>query len=116
VVQVGTRDAIATWLLPRSTDTKSLADLDFFYRSSSSRAGNKRYDFEAQSVAEAAEIVDEIKRGMEPFRTCCLEWEPRLTHIRWAFMLRQGRKYGLTANLVSWGVSLSMHICFGINT
>ncbi|KAI9880200.1 MAG: hypothetical protein M1830_004786 [Pleopsidium flavum] len=28
----------------------------------------KRYDFEAQSVAEAAEIVVEIKKGMEPFQ------------------------------------------------
>ena len=28
----------------------------------------KRYDFEAQSVGEAAEIVEEIRKGMEPFR------------------------------------------------
>lgn len=28
---------------------------------------SKRYDFEAQSVAEAAEIVEEITKGMEPY-------------------------------------------------
>ena len=28
----------------------------------------KRYDFEAQNVGEAAEIVEEIRKGMEPFR------------------------------------------------
>ena len=28
----------------------------------------KRYDFEAQTVADAAEIVEEIARAMEPFR------------------------------------------------
>ncbi|KAI9702479.1 MAG: hypothetical protein M1836_000959 [Candelina mexicana] len=28
---------------------------------------SKRYDFEAQSVAEAAEIVSEVKKGIEPF-------------------------------------------------
>lgn len=28
----------------------------------------KRYDFEAQSAGEAAEIVEEIRKGMEPFR------------------------------------------------
>ena len=27
----------------------------------------KRYDFEAQSVGDAAEIVEEIQRGMEPY-------------------------------------------------
>ena len=27
----------------------------------------KRYDFEAQSVNDAAEIVEEIRRGMEPY-------------------------------------------------
>ena len=27
----------------------------------------KRYDFEAQSVADAAEIVEEIQKGMEPY-------------------------------------------------
>ena len=29
----------------------------------------KRYDFEAQTVAEAAEIVQEIRKGMEPFQS-----------------------------------------------
>ena len=29
---------------------------------------SKRYDFEAQSVTEAAEIVEEVKKGMEPFQ------------------------------------------------
>ena len=29
----------------------------------------KRYDFEAQNATEAAEIVEEIRKGMEPFRT-----------------------------------------------
>ena len=29
----------------------------------------KRYDFEAQNVVEAVEIVEEIRKGMEPFRT-----------------------------------------------
>lgn len=28
----------------------------------------KRYDFMAQTAAEAAEIVDETTRGMEPYR------------------------------------------------
>lgn len=27
----------------------------------------KRYDFEAQSVNDAAEIVEEISKGMEPY-------------------------------------------------
>ncbi len=27
----------------------------------------KRYDFEAQSVSDAAEIVEEITKGMEPY-------------------------------------------------
>lgn len=27
----------------------------------------KRYDFEAQSVTDAAEIVEEIIKGMEPY-------------------------------------------------
>lgn len=28
----------------------------------------KRYDFEAQSVTDAAEIVEEIKKGIEPYQ------------------------------------------------
>ena len=28
----------------------------------------KRYDFEAQTVSDAAEIVEELSRAMEPFR------------------------------------------------
>ncbi|KAF6228745.1 hypothetical protein HO173_011592 [Letharia columbiana] len=27
----------------------------------------KRYDFEAQSTVDAAEIVEEIRKGMEPY-------------------------------------------------
>lgn len=27
----------------------------------------KRYDFEAQSVTDAAEIVEEVTKGMEPY-------------------------------------------------
>ena len=27
----------------------------------------KRYDFEAQSTIDAAEIVEEIRKGMEPY-------------------------------------------------
>jgi len=27
----------------------------------------KRYDFEANNVTDAAEIVDEIRKGMEPY-------------------------------------------------
>lgn len=30
---------------------------------------SKRYDFEAQSISDAAEIVEEITKGMEPYRT-----------------------------------------------
>lgn len=29
---------------------------------------SKRYDFEAQSVSDAAEIVEEITKGMEPYQ------------------------------------------------
>jgi len=29
---------------------------------------SKRYDFEAQSVLDAAEIVEEITKGMEPYQ------------------------------------------------
>ena len=28
----------------------------------------KRYDFEAQSATDAAEIVEEIKKGIEPYQ------------------------------------------------
>ena len=35
----------------------------------------KRYDFEANSVAEAAEIVAEIKKGMEPFLTVGMDMD-----------------------------------------
>ena len=29
---------------------------------------SKRYDFEAQTVTEAAEIIDEVKKGIEPYQ------------------------------------------------
>lgn len=29
---------------------------------------SKRYDFEAQTVTEAAEIVDEVNKGMQPYQ------------------------------------------------
>jgi hypothetical protein len=44
---------------PKAIQVKVLRDRD---------KETKRYDFEAQTVAEAGEIVAEIKKGMDPFR------------------------------------------------